>query len=56
MKKIEVIVEQEMINYLQRLNFEVYTREEIITKLLETHKDDVVHITHWVYISFQLLI
>lgn len=41
MKKIEVIVEQEMINYLQRLNFEVYTREEIITKLLETHKDDV---------------
>lgn len=41
MKQIKLIVTQEMVNYLQRLSFEVQTREEIITKLLETHKDDV---------------
>lgn len=40
MKKLEINVNQETINYLQRLNYEVYTREEIIAKLLETHKDD----------------
>lgn len=41
MKQIKLVVTQEMVNYLQRLSFEVQTREEIITKLLETHKDDV---------------
>lgn len=40
MKKIEINVTQEMVNYLQRLNYEVLTREEIITKLLEIHKND----------------
>lgn len=40
MKKVEINIAQETINYLQRLNFEVQTREEIIAKLLETHKDD----------------
>lgn len=40
MKKIEINVTQEMVNYLQRLNYEVFTREEIITKLLEMHKND----------------
>lgn len=40
MKKIEINVTQEMVNYLQRLNYEVFTREEIIAKLLEMHKDD----------------
>lgn len=40
MKQIKIIVTQEMIDYLQRLNFEVQTREEIITKLIEMHKDD----------------
>lgn len=40
MKKFEINVTQEMVNYLQRLNFEVQTREEIITKLIEMHKDD----------------
>ena len=40
MKTIKVNVTQETINYLQRLNYEVFTREEIITKLLEMHKDD----------------
>lgn len=40
MKQIKINVTQEMIDYLQRLNFEVQTREEIITKLLEMHKDD----------------
>lgn len=38
--KIEINVTQETIDYLQRLNYEVLTREEIITKLLEMHKDD----------------
>ena len=41
MKQIKLVVTQEMVNYLQRLSFEVQTREEIITKLLETHKDDI---------------
>jgi len=41
MKKIEINIEQEMINYLQRLNFEVQSREEVITKLIEIHKDDI---------------
>lgn len=40
MKKIEINVTQEMVNYLQRLNYEVFTREEIITKLIEMHKND----------------
>jgi len=40
MKKIKISVTQDMVNYLQRLNYEVFTREEIITKLLEMHKDD----------------
>lgn len=40
MKKLEIYVTQEMIDYLQRLNFEVQTRQEIITKLIEMHKDD----------------
>ena len=40
MKTIKVNVTQETINYLQRLNYEVFTREEIITKLLEMHKND----------------
>lgn len=40
MRQIKIDITQEMINYLQRLNFEVQTREEIITKLLEIHKDD----------------
>lgn len=40
MRKLEINVTQEMIDYLQRLNFEVQTREEIITKLIEMHKDD----------------
>ena len=40
MKKIEIIVAQEMVDYLQRLNYEVFTREEIIAKLIEMHKDD----------------
>lgn len=40
MKKIEISVNQEMIDYLQRLNYEVFTREEVITKLLEMHKND----------------
>ena len=40
MKKIEINVTQDMVNYLQRLNYEVFTREEIITKLIETHKND----------------
>ena len=40
MKQIKINVTQEMVDYLQRLNFEVQTREEIITKLLEMHKDD----------------
>lgn len=38
--KIESNIPQETIDYLQRLNYEVFTREEIITKLLEMHKDD----------------
>ena len=41
MKKIEINITQETIDYLQRLNFEVFTREEIITKLIEMHKDDI---------------
>ena len=41
MKKIEINIAQETINYLQRLNYEVFTREEIIAKLIEMHKDDV---------------
>lgn len=40
MKKIEINVTQEMVDYLQRLNYEVFTREEIITKLIEMHKND----------------
>lgn len=40
MKTIQINVTQETINYLQRLSFEVFTREEIITKLIEIHKDD----------------
>lgn len=40
-KTIKIDVAQEMIDYLQRLNFEVMTRTEVITKLLETHKDDI---------------
>lgn len=40
MKKIEISVTQEMVDYLQRLNYEVFTREEIITKLIEMHKND----------------
>lgn len=40
MKQIKINLTQETINYLQRLNYEVQTREEIITKLLEMHKDD----------------
>ena len=40
MKQIKINIKQEMIDYIQRLNFEVQTREEIITKLLEMHKDD----------------
>lgn len=40
MKQIKINVTQETVNYLQRLNYEVQTREEIITKLLEMHKDD----------------
>ena len=40
MRKLEINVTQEMVNYLQRLNFEIQTREEIITKLIEMHKDD----------------
>ena len=40
MKKIEINITQETVNYLQRLNYEVFTREEIIAKLLEMHKDD----------------
>ena len=40
MKQIKLNVTQEMVNYLQKLNFEVQTREEIVTKLLEMHKDD----------------
>ena len=40
MKQIKINVTQEMIDYLQRLNFEIQTREEIITKLIEMHKDD----------------
>ena len=40
MKKIEIIVAQEMVDYLQRLNYEVFTREEVITKLIEMHKND----------------
>ena len=40
MKKIEISIAQEMVNYLQRLNYEVFTREEIITKLIEMHKND----------------
>jgi len=40
MKKIEINITQDMVNYLQRLNYEVFTREEIITKLIEMHKDD----------------
>lgn len=40
MRKLEINVTQEMIDYLQRLNFEVQTREEIVTKLIEMHKDD----------------
>ena len=40
MNKLEINVTQEMVNYLQRLNFEIQTREEIITKLIEMHKDD----------------
>jgi hypothetical protein len=39
-KQIKLNIEQEMINYLQRLNFEITTREEVITKLIEVHKDD----------------
>ena len=40
MKQIKINLTQETINYLQRLNYEVQTREEIITKLIEMHKDD----------------
>jgi hypothetical protein len=40
MKYIEVIVAQETVDYLQRLNYEIFTREEIIAKLIEMHKDD----------------
>ena len=40
MKKIEINIAQETIDYLQRLNYEVFTREEVITKLIEMHKDD----------------
>lgn len=39
-KTIKIDVPQEMVDYLQRLNFEVMTRTEIITKLLETHQND----------------
>ena len=39
-KQIKINMTQETINYLQRLNFEIVTREEIVTKLLEMHKDD----------------
>lgn len=41
MKTIKIDITQEMVNYLQRLNFEVETREEIITKLIEIHKNDI---------------
>lgn len=41
MKKIEINVPQEMVDYLQRLNYEVFTREEVITKLIEMHKNDI---------------
>lgn len=40
MKNIKINVAQDMVDYLQRLNFEVFTREEVITKLIEMHKDD----------------
>ena len=40
MKTIKVNIEQEMINYIQRLQFEVKTREEVIAKLIESHKND----------------
>lgn len=40
-KQIKLNVSQETVNYLQRLNFEVMTRTEVITKLLEIHKDDI---------------
>jgi hypothetical protein len=41
MIKLEINIPQEMINYLQKLNYEIVTREEIITKLLEMHQDDI---------------
>ena len=40
MRQIKISITQETVNYLQRLNYEVQTREEIITKLIEMHKDD----------------
>lgn len=41
MKKIDINVTQETINYLQRLSFEIETRKEVIAKLIEMHKDDI---------------
>ena len=39
-KQIKINVAQDTVNYLQRLSYENKTREEIITRLLEEHKND----------------
>lgn len=40
MRKIEIKIKQEVIDYLQRLHFEVEARKDIIQRIIEAHAYD----------------
>lgn len=40
MRKIEIKIKQEVIDYLQRLHFEVESRKDIIQRIIEAHAYD----------------
>lgn len=40
-KIIKIEVNQELVNYIQRLHFEKETRQEVIRTLIENHQNDI---------------